>query len=76
MHQRAGMRIHGTTAASPVEMFNELEAACLLGVPAPYGVPVFTRVKLDRDYHVGVAQAMYSLRAAVDRAAPRRPRGQ
>lgn len=59
--QRAGMRIHGTTAARPLEMFNELEAACLLGVPAPYDVPVFTRVKVHRDYHVEVARALYSL---------------
>jgi len=59
--ERAGMRIHGTTAARPVEMFNELEAACLLAVPAPYDVPVFTRVKVHRDYHVEVARALYSL---------------
>lgn len=59
--QRAGMRVHGTTAARPVEMFNELEAACLLTVPAAYDVPVFTRVKVHRDYHVEVARALYSL---------------
>ena len=59
--QRAGMRIHGTTAARPVEMFNEVEAACLLGVPTPYDVPVFTRVKVHRDFHVEVARALYSL---------------
>jgi len=61
--QRAGMRIHGTTAARPVEMFNELEAACLLTVPAPYDVPTFTRVKVHRDFHVEVARALYSLPA-------------
>ncbi len=61
--QRAGMRIHGTTAARPVEMFNELEAACLLAVAAPYDVPVFTRVKVHRDFHVEVARALYSLPA-------------
>ena len=61
--QRAGMRIHGTTAARPVEMFNELEAPCLLTVPAPYDVPVFTRVKVHRDFHVEVAKALYSLPA-------------
>ena len=60
---RAGMRIHGTTAARPVEMFNELEAACLLTVPAPYDVPTFTRVKVHRDFHVEVARALYSLPA-------------
>ncbi len=33
--QRAGMRIHGTTARRPVEMFTELESGCLLPVPDP-----------------------------------------
>ncbi len=59
--ERAGMRIHGTTAARPVEMFNEVEASCLLTVPEPYDVPVFTRVKVHRDFHVEVARALYSL---------------
>jgi transposase len=61
--ERAGMRIHGTTAARPLEMFNEVEASCLLTVPAPYDVPVFTRVKVHRDFHVEVAKALYSLPA-------------
>ncbi len=59
--ERAGMRIHGTTAARPVEMFNEVEASCLLAVPVAYDVPVFTRVKVHRDFHVEVAKALYSL---------------
>jgi hypothetical protein len=59
--ERAGMRIHGTTAARPVEMFNEVESSCLLTVPEPYDVPVFTRVKVHRDFHVEVARALYSL---------------
>jgi transposase len=59
--ERAGMRIHGTTAARPAEMFNELEAACLLPVPEPYDVPVFTRVKVHRDFHVEVARSLYSV---------------
>lgn len=59
--QRAGMRIHGTTAARPVEMFNQIEASCLLTVPEPYDVPRFTRVKVHRDFHVEVARALYSL---------------
>jgi len=58
---RAGMRIHGTTARRPVEMFTELEAQCLLPVPEPYDVPIFTRVKVHRDYHVEVARALYSI---------------
>jgi hypothetical protein len=39
----------------------ELEAACLLPVPEPSDVPVFTRVKVHRDYHVEVARALYSV---------------
>jgi len=41
--ERAGMRIHGTTAQRPVEMFTETEASCLLPIPVAYGVPRFTR---------------------------------
>jgi len=59
--QRAGMRIHGSTAARPAEMFTEVEAACLLAVPLAYDVPRFTRVKVHRDFHVKVARALYSL---------------
>lgn len=58
---RAGMRIHGTTAQRPAEMFTDLEASCLLPVPQPYDVPVFTRVKVHRDFHVEVARALYSV---------------
>lgn len=59
--ERAGMRIHGTTARRPAEMFSELEAGCLLAVPEPYDMPVFTRVKVHRDFHVEVAKALYSV---------------
>jgi hypothetical protein len=59
--QRAGMRVHGTTAARPAEAFAELEAGCLLPVPEPYDVPVFRRVKVHRDFHVEVARALYSV---------------
>jgi transposase len=58
---RAGMRIHGTTQRRPAEMFAELEAGCLLPVPEPYDQPVFTRVKVHRDFHVEVAKALYSV---------------
>lgn len=57
---RAGMRIHGSTQARPVEMFTQLEARCLLPVPAPYDVPIFGRVKVHRDYHCEIARALYS----------------
>jgi transposase len=59
--ERAGMRIHGTTARRPAELFTELEAGCLLPVPQPYDQPIFTRVKVHRDYHVEVARALYSV---------------
>ena len=59
--QRAGLRIHGTTAARPLELFDQVEASCLLPVPAVYDVPVFTRVKVHRDFHAEVAKALYSL---------------
>jgi hypothetical protein len=48
----AGQRIHGTTQTRPAEMFAESEAAALLGVPEPYDVPIFTQVKVHRDFHI------------------------
>ncbi len=42
---RAGRRIHPTTAGRPAEMFVEVESRCLLPVPAPYDIPIFSRVK-------------------------------
>jgi transposase len=56
----AGVRIHGTIAARPAEVFAEHEASALRPLPAPYDVPVFTRVKVHRDLHVEVARALYS----------------
>ena len=57
----AGMRVHGTIAARPAEVFAGPEAGALLPPPAaPYDVPVFTRVKVHRDFHVEVARALYS----------------
>ena len=58
---RAGTRIHGTTQQRPVEHFAEVEAGCLLPVPEPYDQPVFSRVKVHRDFHVEVAKALYSV---------------
>jgi transposase len=49
----AGMRIHGTIAARPAEVFAEREAGALLPPPGErYDVPVFARVKVHRDFHV------------------------
>lgn len=56
----AGTRIHGTIQARPAEVFAEHEAGVLLPRPARYDVPVFTRVKVHRDFHVEVARALYS----------------
>jgi hypothetical protein len=56
----AGMRIHGTIQARPAEVFAEHEAAVLLPLSMPYDVPVFTRVKVHRDFHVEVSRALYS----------------
>lgn len=56
----AGLRIHGTTAARPAEVFTEHEASALLPVPDPYDVPIFTRVKVHRDFHIEVGKALYS----------------
>ncbi len=59
--QRAGMRIHGTIHARPLEVFLQHEAPVLLPVPDGYDVPIFTKVKVHRDLHVEVAKALYSL---------------
>jgi transposase len=56
----AGMRIHGTIAARPAEVFAEHEAGVLLPLSLPYDVPVFTRVKVHRDFHVEIGRALYS----------------
>ena len=54
----------GSTAppnVRPVEMFAEVEAGCLLPVPAAYDQPIFARVKVHRDFHVEIAKALYSV---------------
>lgn len=57
----AGMRIHGTTAARPLEAFQELEAAAMLPVPPRYDVPVWRTVKVHRDFHIEIGKALYSV---------------
>ncbi len=59
--QVAGMRIHGTLAARPLEVFTQTEAGVLLPVPAAYDVPIFRSVKVHRDHHVEIAKALYSV---------------
>jgi transposase len=56
----AGMRIHGTIQARPAEVFAAQEAGLLLPLSLPYDVPVFTRVKVHRDFHVEIGRALYS----------------
>jgi hypothetical protein len=56
----AGARIHGTIAARPAEVFAEHEAGALLPLSLPYDVPVLTKVKVHRDFHVEVGRALYS----------------
>ena len=70
----AGMRIHGTIAARPAEVFAEHEAAALLPLPRAYDVPVFTRVKVHRDFHVEIGRALYSAPKEYLGHAPGRPR--
>lgn len=57
----AGMRIHGTTCARPLEVFDTAERPMLLPVPAVYDVPIFKNVKVHRDFHAEVGRALYSL---------------
>jgi transposase len=56
----AGMRIHGTIASRPAEVFAGHEAGALLPLSLPYDVPVFTKVKVHRDFHVEIGRALYS----------------
>lgn len=57
----AGRRIHGTTCARPLEVFDDTEQQSLLPVPAVYDVPVFKEVKVHRDFHAEIGRALYSL---------------
>jgi hypothetical protein len=59
--ERAGMRIHGTTAARPLEVFEAEEAPLLLPVPVDYDVPLFRQAKVHRDHHIEVGKALYSV---------------
>jgi hypothetical protein len=50
----------GTIAARPAEVFAEHEAGRLLPLSLPYDVPVFSRAKVHRDFHVEVGRALHS----------------
>jgi transposase len=59
---RAGMRIHGTIAARPAEVFAVLEAPVLLAAPeSRYDTPTWTKAKVHRDHHIQVGRALYSV---------------
>jgi hypothetical protein len=58
----AGMRVHGTTQARPLEVFRSLEQPLLLPAPtAPYDLPIYRAAKVHRDHHIEVARALYSV---------------
>ena len=58
----AGMRIHGTTACRPAELFKTEEAPLLLPAPLDvYDVPIYATAKVHRDHHIEVAKALYSV---------------
>lgn len=58
----AGERIHGTTRQRPAEHFARDEQPLLLPAPeTPYEVAPWSEVRVQRDHHVVVAKAMYSV---------------
>ena len=58
----AGLRVHGTHAQRPAELFAAAEATALLPAPAGrYDVPIFATPKVARDHHVEVARGLYSV---------------
>jgi transposase len=70
--ERAGMRIHGTIQARPVEVFRIEEQSRLRPAPtASYDVPIYTTAKVHRDHHIEVAKALYSNPGELDRPAGR-----
>ena len=59
---RAGMRVHGTLQARPVEVFRVEEQHRLTPAPtAPYDLPIYAVAKVHRDHHIEVAKALYSI---------------
>lgn len=59
---RAGMRIHGTTQARPLEVFTTDEQPVLLPAPTQrYDLPIYVTAKVHRDHHIEVAKALYSV---------------
>jgi len=58
----AGLRVHGTTACRPAELFTVEEAPCLVPAPTePYDLPRYGMPKVHRDHHIEVDKALYSV---------------
>jgi hypothetical protein len=56
------MRIHGTTGCRPAEEFRTGEAHLLLTLPgSPFDIPLWSDPKVHRDFHVAVANSLYSV---------------
>lgn len=61
----AGERAHGTTCRRPVEHFERVEREALLPLPEqPYEAALWSEARVQRDHHVSVAQALYSVPTA------------
>ncbi len=58
----AGQRLHGTTRQRPAEHFARAEQPLLLPAPEhPYEVASWSEVRVQRDHHLTVAKALYSV---------------
>jgi transposase len=58
----AGMRVHGTHACRPVELFELEEKPRLLPAPTSrYDLPVYATAKVHRDHHIETGRALYSI---------------
>lgn len=70
--ERAGQRIHGTTHARPLEVFEAEERAALLPAPpTPWDPPVWQDATIRRDYVVTAGCAVYSVPRSVERGPAR-----
>ena len=59
--EEAGLRVHGTTQARPMERFLATERSALKPLPAtPFDLEEVVRATLHRDCHVNVRGAFYS----------------
>ncbi len=60
--EEAGLRIHGTTRRQPLEVFKAEEAVHLLPRPeGRYDLPTWHKVTVQRDHHLSVGKALYSV---------------